>query len=99
MDYESMVQSILELQAAVAALSSTSKFNSEANVDDLSKFGISSSPVHFVIADPIVAPEKFSGSRNAYPISSFKLAVGRVFDLSGDRFPTERSKIAYIGNC
>jgi hypothetical protein len=40
-----------------------------------------SAPVQYVITDPAVMSERFSGSKSSYPLGSFKLAVERVFEL------------------
>lgn len=54
--------------------------------------------VQYVIADPVAMPDRFSGSRSSYNLTSFRLAVERVFELSGGRFPNDRSKVTFIGN-
>lgn len=55
-------------------------------------------PVHYVMTDAPVHPEKFSGNKKSYGLQSFRLAIERVFTLSEGRFNSDYRKIIYIGN-
>lgn len=80
---ENLVAKIVELQNVVQALSAQ---QAQPPV-----------PVQYVVADPIAMPDRFSGSPR-FPLTSFKLSVERVFELSPGRFPSPRSRILFIGN-
>jgi hypothetical protein len=84
MDYsvETLINQIHELRGVVQALQSSNQ----------------PAPVQYVVTDPVVMPERFSGSKSSYPLGSFKLAVERVFELSPGRFPTDKAKVTFIGN-
>lgn len=79
----------LQLQTQVQAETTAAVASVAANNQQL---------VQYVLADLIVHPEKFSANKSSYSLTSFKMATERVFELSGSRFPDDRSKIIYIGN-
>lgn len=79
----------LQLQSQVQAETTAAVASVAANNQQL---------VQYVLADPIVHPEKFSANKSSYSLNSFKMATERAFELSGNRFPDDRSKIIYIGN-
>lgn len=87
MSSENLVAQIMELQALVQSLQA--QVHAQAQVQ--------APVIQYVVADPIVTPERFSGNQR-FPLSSFKLAVERVFNSAGPRFPDDKSKINYIGN-
>lgn len=93
---DSLVAQIIELQNAVQELS-TQQAQVHAQAQQVVHLQSSATPVQYVVADPIAMPDRFSGGAR-FPLSSFKLSVERVFELSSGRFPSPRSKIIFIGN-
>lgn len=65
-----MLAEILALKSQVQAETTAAVASVAANNQQL---------VQYILADPIVHPEKFSANKPSYSLNSFKIATERVF--------------------